>query len=251
MKHKIYVGLGILLVILAISVIPVFFNFLLRQQTPIDVNVISDPNSGPGIWLVFWGSYLAAIGSFTMALVAYLQNKHTQETNDKHFMFEVKYRRYEHLEKFIKYSSELHSTRILYEILEEIRKGDYHEAESHLSKYCSQLSCITLDLVRYEAIFQTQKMKEFGPALRKYNEVYVEIATNLMDFIQEHINTNTSISTPTPVEDINKSILDFKNQIETKTSTRISSDQQLQHIGFDLLQQEMDSINQTTNNIAQ
>ena len=182
MKNKHYLWLlGILLILL----MPIILNFLLRQRTPIDVNVISDPNSGPGIWLVFWGSYLAAIGSFAMALVAYIQNKQTQETNDKHFMFEVKYRQYEQLEKFVKYACYLHSASYFNAIIR-IAEQNPTEAIERCERYLFDLVFFSSSICHYKNLFQDKEMENFGNKLAQTNVIFMKDVHELINIL----NTN-------------------------------------------------------------
>lgn len=82
--------------------IPLLLNCLLQLENPFDFKIVENPSAGaPATWLAFWGSYIAACASFTMALVSYLQNKEIRRQNAARIKYECALKYYEEKELFI------------------------------------------------------------------------------------------------------------------------------------------------------
>lgn len=68
----------------------------------VELPIVEKQSAGaPATWLAFWGSYIAACASFTMALVSYLQNKEIRRQNAAKINYECALKYYEEKERFI------------------------------------------------------------------------------------------------------------------------------------------------------
>ena len=91
------VVIGIILLL-----IPVALNFVLQQEPLFCCQVITNEQIGSSAtWLAFWGSYIAACASFSMAIVSHFQNKRILQHNIARVEYELALKQYEELEKFV------------------------------------------------------------------------------------------------------------------------------------------------------
>ena len=157
------------LAIIVILVIPILLNLVLQMETPNACNVISDNDSGPGIWLAFWGAYLAAIGSFIMAWVSYNQNKKQSQMHD----IEIKIREAEalycDLEKFVLDVKRVHA----WHNVENIIKNSTSIDTKELSEWRIRVYEISNQIVRFNSIFNDSKFHKYGEAVAQINRFCV------------------------------------------------------------------------------
>lgn len=71
----------ILPIVALILAIPFTLNILLQLEIKSPINIIRGSEGGAVTWLQFWGSYLAALGSFVMAIIAYVQGADNRSDN--------------------------------------------------------------------------------------------------------------------------------------------------------------------------
>ncbi len=124
---------SLFLVLFVIIGIPLLLNSVLQKESPLK-NVIGGSNAPLG-WLHFWGSYLAAIGTFTAAAVAlfssinerrrnYIQNKINRLENE-----------YLKTEEIIKANEELHTIYQLSAIISYYEKDRIGAEEKYLEYF--------------------------------------------------------------------------------------------------------------------
>lgn len=213
----------IILGFISLAILPIGLNYML--QLSIVEHIISSPESGPGVWLVFLGSYLAAIGSFTMAMISYVQNKNLINDNAKKFNFEIRIRQYEQLERFVKYSCTLHSACIINDIIRTAEKGLYDVAITTCEKFLFDISFTSSSICHYQNIFNEVEMREFGEELSKENLRYLNYAHQLLSLLNDVKAGN---------EGVNKLLIFIKD------ATIIT---ELQQKGHRLLKAEMERVN--------
>ena len=76
---KIKLNATLLFAIFTIILSPIFVNWLMTIHCNLAI-------SSPDIWIGFWGAYLGAVGTFTMAAIAYWQLQILNEQNRPYFL---------------------------------------------------------------------------------------------------------------------------------------------------------------------
>lgn len=183
MKKSKKIYCWVLLGLCVLITIPIGLNYLL--QLSIVEHVISSPNTGPGVWIAFWGSYFAAIGSFVMAMVSYVQNKSQMTDSNEKFYFEIRIRQYEQLERFVKYCCTLHSACVINDIIRTAETGTHDAAISKCEKYLFDISFTSSSICHYHSIFNEVEMREFGKELSKENLQYLNYAQQLLSLLND------------------------------------------------------------------
>ena len=134
-----------------IFAIPLVLNFILPIRT--GLVIMGDPK----IWLSFWASYLAAIGSFVVAFVSLEMNKRLHKQNEKNINYQKwdkMVERYNRLERFIVNEEHLHSEWTLCFMLNYAKIHEETEIELFFSKKAQEFFSCVLNIAR----FQEQEM---------------------------------------------------------------------------------------------
>lgn len=168
----------VLVVVLFIT-IPIVLNWLLQLNCPLD-NVISNNNSGPGVWLAFWGAYLSACGSFAMAWVAYNQNKKTLIQNNLFYKITAKERECDSLENIIVENEKIHSFSMSMEISEYCFLGKYADASKQLTLCEENIQTAALRMPR---LSQNPDCKPYGDTIAAINQICCDLLCIMHEII--------------------------------------------------------------------
>lgn len=168
-------ALGVVLFI----AIPIGLNWLLQLNCPLD-NVISNNNSGPGVWLAFWGAYLSACGSFAMALVAYLQNKETQIQNKLFNDIAAKERECDSLENIIIENEKTHSFSMFMEISEYCFLGKYADASKQLTLCEDNIQAASLKMTKFS---KNPDYTSYGDIVAAINQICFDLLCIMHEII--------------------------------------------------------------------
>lgn len=162
--------------------IPILLNFLLPIDT--GLNIIGG-NDSSHVWLVFWGAYLSALGSFVIAVASLYINRQAIKQNEKlqaHQTWNEMAMRYNHLEKFIVFEEKQYSEGFLYDILYSLQQHTNNlDSQKYIAKKSIAFSVAVLQINRfleeekafYEMNTETRKaLFEYGMTLQKFNVEY-------------------------------------------------------------------------------
>jgi len=172
---NIFVLLGLFLLI----GIPVGLNFFLRFTPPCPV--IDSPNSAPGVWLAFWGSYLSAIGAFAMAYISYTQNKWVQRQNEYYQKLTSKKEEYKDLERFVVKNENIHSYTYFLNIVNACNVSDERKARELIENYFKELETVTLESVKIKDNIDGNN--RYLQALRAINEECYDMTVLISDIL--------------------------------------------------------------------
>ncbi len=173
--------------------IPVILNWVLRWNA--GCRVISDPNSSPGVWLFFWGDYLAAIGTAIMAYISYTQNRsaeknyqNTQAMQIARWEYESEKAIYDSLERFVLENENIHSNLNINRVLlltEQVGKMDNNFTSiDFVIGLREKLSEASLKNRRYA---NTPIYKEYYDVIKELNMKMIEV----FDIINDFLNSQT------------------------------------------------------------
>ena len=160
--------------ILLIISIPMFLNWLLQIPSPLK-NVIGDDNA-PREWLMFWGSYLAAVGSGSAAIIALLNERKNRERDYYQHLIESMEVNYYRLENEVKELCDLHS---LFRITSIIRAFSSDGVEDAFEKKALWFSELEKAVICGERYFDQDVDKSFIFSLRKINSYYLNVCDEL------------------------------------------------------------------------
>lgn len=187
-KHIVWTILAFILIIIVLFAIPTILNYVLQIKT--GLNVIQESTS-ESVWLTFWGTYLAAIGSTFLACVSFLMSKHAYNQNQKILndnAFERLINRYNKLENYLAYEEKFFHQCYVDEIIEHI-KGNPNDFYNFIVQKERELSVVSLWIQRYPEqekanlyINDTgESLLEYGRSLRIANELYFEFINLLKE----------------------------------------------------------------------
>ena len=146
-----------------IVIIPIVLNFLLPIQT--GLVILGEPKD----WLGFWSSYLAALGSFTLAMVSLWMNKRLHRQNEKNVNYvrwDKMVNRYNQVERFVLEEEQLHSEWFLKTMLYYVESHNDSEYKLYISeKLQLLLSC---------SLKTGQMLYEYGKAVKTVNCSFYE-----------------------------------------------------------------------------
>lgn len=150
------------LIAIFILIIPVVLNFVLPIKTGLN-NLGGEGN--PIIWLSFWGSYLAALGSFFLGIISYFNNKEAVKQNEKilnNIILEQLEKRYDHLENYVANEERYHNDDFIKKVIEIMKKcQNNNERLIYLYDQKQKISLTSLNIIRF---LEQQNAKEY------YNE---------------------------------------------------------------------------------
>lgn len=129
-----------------IVLIPVLLNYLLPVKT--GLVILGKPSE----WLMFWASYLAAVGSFAMAIVSLWMNKRLHQYNDKtlnYVRWDKMVDRYNKIEKFICEEEMMHSDMALLYVLSYIEKHELQDIQHLICLKTLALKSCSLKIARF------------------------------------------------------------------------------------------------------
>ena len=176
----------ILIISLVILLIPFALNFLLQLEIKSPITIIEGVEGGAVTWLQFWGSYLAAIGSFVMAVIAYTQGADAQNDNQKLRKQAINKTRYESIrkdydifEKIITDNVNLYTIKRFTQIGLLCENGKYSEAKIAQEQLFNNLNLSSVYAVRF--ISNVKELNEYTSLLKQYNEVYLDFAIKVRE----------------------------------------------------------------------
>ncbi len=183
------------LAILVCLFIPVLLNFLLPINTGLNVIAEDDPNMK--LWLSFWGSYLAAIGSFTLAGLSYWLTKTNNEElkrNRNFEMFRVARERYNNLESYVvAMDSAFHPSRLkaIYVLIQEGECSLAFEEIGELRSSLVSSSNRCVGFLQNDRICDYgddagEQLFNYGKELKNLQEEYESILDKLEQFLLEN-----------------------------------------------------------------
>jgi len=175
-------------------IVPLVLNIILQYPNPTTIEIINEDSKTAKVWLIFWSAYLSAIGTIVLAVVSYLQNKEALRENRIQFHFESDFRRYENLERFVKYSCELHSSIRIGEIIHLLQHGEKLKALDKCERYLFDLYFVTHAICHYKQLFSMQPMADFGNELAKENLKFITLTQDLLHYIYEYTNKRYQVN---------------------------------------------------------
>ena len=169
----------IIYVVIATIAIPIFFNFFLPIET--GMKILGEEKSNI-IWLSFWGTYLAALGSFFLGWIALQINKESIKQNEKilhNYGWEHLVNRYNHIEEFVLNEESVHHPTHIDELIAYLKKGDDTSFHLQLSNWRKDVNLSSLRIIRYmnDDVLgpKDNELIQYGLALRNINDKASEI----------------------------------------------------------------------------
>lgn len=156
-----------------IILIPVLLNFLLPIKT--GLVILGEPSE----WLMFWASYLAAVGSFTMALVSLWMNKRLHQHNDKtlnYVRWDKMVDRYNRIEKFVYEEEKMHSELVLRCILSYIEKHSLSDIRHLICHKTQELKSCSLRIARF---VEQEKARDYNTETGRILNTYGACVQNV------------------------------------------------------------------------
>lgn len=139
-----------IIIAVVIVAIPVVLNFILPIKTGLN-NL--DGEGNPTIWLTFWGAYLAALGSFFLGVVSYMNNKDAVKQNEKilyNITLDHLIDRYNHLEKFIANEESHYNESYINKVIAIMKKcEDNNERLVYLYQQKQKITLTSLNIIRF------------------------------------------------------------------------------------------------------
>ena len=157
--------------------IPASLNCLLQKES--SLKSIIGGSESPRVWLLFWGSYLAAIGTVFLSIVSFFNNYKVRKKDNIQTRLDRLLSNYNTIENEIKHLSNLHSIFKLTDIVKKYR-NEKLEGESRLNLYMQQLR---------EALLIAEKYNDFSiestflQSFRGVNEFYADKAIQLSELV--------------------------------------------------------------------
>lgn len=182
------------LIVLAAIAIPIVLNFILPIETGLRV---LGGKGDVSTWLTFWGSYLAAIGSFFLGWFSYKINQNSVRQSDeilRNNAWERIANRYYRMEKFIINEEQIHHSGHISELIAYLKKKDYNTFLLCFSNWQKELNSSSLRIIRYVNVntdysISNMEVKEYGMSLSKINLEALEI----IEVCLEHKSDEESI----------------------------------------------------------
>lgn len=182
----------ILPTLLAVLAIPFTLNILLQLEIKSPISIIEGGEGGAVTWLQFWGSYLAAIGSFVMAVIAYIQGVDAQNDNQKLRSQAINKTKYESIrkdydifEKIITDNVKLYTVKRFTQIALLCDNGKYSEAKFAQEQLSDDLNLSSVYAVRF--ISNVKELNGYTSLLKRYNEVYLDFAIKARECLNDYI----------------------------------------------------------------
>ncbi len=166
--------------------IPILLNCVLQWNANVE-NIIGDID-GPKVWLVFWGTYLAAVGSFAMAGVSYIQSRNEARSNAMRIQFERKKLYYDKMFDLIFRMYKTHSLLpMLIKARSYIKTGNSNEAVMLLKQSYGEIYAASLYFQEFQNVNQSATYKAFGIHMKNINTT---IHDSMADINNDIINEN-------------------------------------------------------------
>lgn len=225
---------------IVVLAIPVILNFLLPINT--GLNIIGGKES-VGVWMSFWGAYLAALGTFALGWVSYEINKKAIEQNEKilhNYAWDNLAKRYEHLERYIGEQEKIHnesSVKKLFAILSKYETAN--DCLIYLYHQKQEISLTSLYIIRFlEQQYGCDFHNETGWALNMYGAKLKEANIafiKLFDTLIKELENNQS-------DDFSFDIISQEEKVIESKQNTVESCQGLITAGSDLLKAEKERI---------
>ena len=200
-----------------IVLIPVLLNFLLPIKT--GLIILGEPSK----WLMFWASYLAAVGSFVMAIVSLRMNMRLHQHNDKalnYVRWDKLVDRYNRIEKFVCDEEMMHSEWALRCILNYIAEHNLSDTRNHICQKAQELKSCSLRIARFVEQEKARDYKtETGKMLNAYGFCVQQINEKVCISFEKQLKGNFSESEWK--HDINKLIDENSSMLKKLESLRM------------------------------
>ena len=167
-------GVGVIL-------IPVVLNWVLQWTVPSCTEVIGGTRSTE-VWLAFWGSFLAAIGSFAMAILTFLTSR---EDRRKSFLQnELNYllSEYSTIETEIQENERAHSITYLLSTIQDDSSADIFKKKTRIAlrEWFLKLTQCSSSAIKYKRYpYAIQYINTLGSVNKKCLELNEYISINL------------------------------------------------------------------------
>lgn len=188
-----------LLLFIFIAIIPGLLNYFLQKESFISSVIGGD--EAPRIWLSFWGSYLAAIGSVIAASVA-LCNERKNRKRDyfQHRLSELR-GQYALVEKEVMDLLEVHS---LYQLTGIVRAYGDDGVMAARDKQEVLFSKLKYALIPGERYHDNKYSPEFIQALKSSNIFFLDKALEARELIEKDQNDSDNKSLQSWIERVSK-----------------------------------------------
>lgn len=165
---------------------PIAINFIVLCHTPCNIPVVED-NGQSHVWLTFFGSYAAALGSIVLGWLAYHQNKKLQELDEKRDNRAI----YVELESYVNKSEKLHSFGNIAEICNYIEDGKLYKAKAYTLDYQTTLQEFSNNICKFLEDERIKvELKEYGNKLATMNDRLFEVTGECIAQINKAIDVN-------------------------------------------------------------
>ena len=218
----------ILIISLVILLIPFALNILLQLEIKSPITIIEGVEGGAVTWLQFWGSYLAAIGSFVMAVIAYTQGTDAQNDNQKLRKQAINKTRYESIrkdydifEKIITDNVNLYAIKRFTQIGLLCENGKYSEAQIAQEQLFNNLNLSSVYAVRF--ISNIKELNEYTSLLKQYNRVYLDFAIKARECLNDYSRNLEQTVLVNKLQEICHEIENFANETDDLTNAGVNA----------------------------
>lgn len=218
----------ILPTLLVILAIPFTLNILLQLEINSPISIIEGGEGGAVTWLQFWGSYLAAIGSLIMALIAYVQGVDAQNDNQKlraQAINKTKYesirKDYDILERIITNNVNLYTVKRFTHIGRLCENDQYSEARIAQEQLFNELNLSSVYAVRF--ISNVKELNGYTSLLKRYNEVYLDFAIKAKEYLNDYSKNQEQTVLVNRLLDICHEIEHFADETDDLTNTGVNA----------------------------
>lgn len=184
-------------------IVPIVLNYTILHSTLFDMSVVQTYDSA-NVWLSFWGSYLAAVGSFALGWLAYHQNKKLQELDEKRDNRAI----YVELESYVNKSEKLHSFSKVEEMCGYLENGDIYRAKASIYDYQTSLQEFSNNLCKF---LEDKRIKddlfEYGNKLASINMLLLKIIEKSIEAINNDIVNCTDENRVKRVKELHDKLL--------------------------------------------
>ena len=167
-------GVGVIL-------IPVVLNWVLQWTVPACTEVIGGARSTE-VWLVFWGSFLAAIGSFAMAILTFITSREDRRKSFLQNKLNYLLSEYSTIEMEIQENERVHSITYLLSNIPDDSSADVFKGKTRnaLREWFLKLTQCSSSAIKYKRYpFALQYINTLGSINKKCLELNEYIRINL------------------------------------------------------------------------
>ena len=172
----------LIVVLIILLIIPPFLNWVLRWDVKCGPIIGGERSSE--IWLTFWGSYLAAIGSLVMACVSFIQNQKILKQNGINEQYRYEYDIYNKAEEYVLENNNLHQIQhfltFLCMLLQSSEEGTAQTTQDTFLRvraaFLSYQNKLNNTVTKYNKLRIGRNKNPYYAIIGEYNKTFLELS---------------------------------------------------------------------------